>query len=239
MTLASEAKGGGVEAQPQPRFGTDQAPLFTGGYGPSGLTYHGITRSYSGLTLALCGSYQADNSALALAAVELLGDRAAKVSAEGVRVALAAVRWPGRLELLADCRWQGKARAVLLDGAHNPAGVESLLAALSKDFRFEKLIMVWASMGDKDFQSCVRRVEPLCHRLIFTRPESARSATPTQLRLALTGLAGEKCLSAPTVPEALTLAYDLAGPQDLICVAGSLYLVGKARSILVGDLVDD
>jgi dihydrofolate synthase/folylpolyglutamate synthase len=174
-----------------------------------------------------------------LAGLELLGDKASAVNEEVIRGALPEVRWPGRLEFFQDCRWQGKARAVLLDGAHNPAGVESLMVALGSDFRYDKLIMVWASMGDKDFQSCVSSIVAICDKMIFTRPESTRSATPAQLLQTLSESDREKSLPSLSVQEALTLAYDLAGPTDLICVAGSLYLVGKVRSLLVGDLLVD
>lgn len=223
-----------------------QAPLYRLGAdfavvksGDDNLIYNGMAGSYAGLQLGLRGGYQIDNTGLALAALEVLAERAGLVSEEVVRVALPEVRWPGRLEFFPGCNLLGRQRAVLLDGAHNPAGVESLTVALGSDFRYGKLIMVWASMGDKDFQTCVKQVVPICHRMIFTRPESTRSATPEQLLLALPEGARAKCLASASVPEALTLAFDLAGPADLICVAGSLYLVGMARSILVGDLVVD
>lgn len=222
------------------------APLYTLGThfkmekkSDGGLTYQGIASTYAELSLGLRGSYQADNTALALAGLELLDEKAGFVNEEVVRGALQEVRWPGRLEFIPACRWQGRERAVLLDGAHNPAGVEALKASLSSDFRYDKLIMVWASMGDKDFQACVGNIVSICYRMIFTRPESTRSATPEQLLLSLSGSTKDKCLSSSSVQEALALAFDLAGPKDLICVAGSLYLVGKARSILVGELVVD
>jgi len=174
---------------------------------------------------------------VALAAVEVLGDKAARLSEGGIREALPEVRWPGRLELLAACPWGGKSRAVLLDGAHNPDGVASLKLALESEFHSQRLIMVWASMGDKDFSSCLAAIAPGCHRLILTRPESARSATPAELLATLAEAQRQKCLTSVSVEEALSKAYELAGPDDLICVAGSLYLVGMARSLLVGDLV--
>lgn len=224
--------------------GEKQAPLYTLGEHFSMdreqdrcLRYNGIQRTCHGLVLGLRGAYQADNTALALAGLELLDGQTKVIDEDAIRCGLQEVRWPGRLEFFQELRWQGRQRMVLFDGAHNPAGVESLLAALQGEFRYDKLIMVWASMGDKDFHSCVAKVAPLCHRLIFTRPEEMRSATPEQLLQALPAAVRDKGLSAPAVPEALTMAYDLAGAADLICVAGSLYLIGKARATLLGDLV--
>lgn len=223
-----------------------QAPLYTLGSHFSlrrepdkTLTYRGLASTYADLRLGLRGDYQADNTSLALASLEVLGERASSVHEGVIRGALLEVRWPGRLEFLPDCRWQEKERAVLLDGAHNPAGVESLMTSLGSDFHFDRLIMVWASMGDKDFHACLGKVAAICDVLIFTRPENARSATPAQLLQALAVTAQEKCLASSSVQEALAMAYEMAGPKDLICVAGSLYLVGKARSLLVGDLLVD
>lgn len=201
--------------------------------------YEGIYSTFPTLTLGLRGAYQADNTALALAGIELWLGKERILDPEVVREGLLAVRWPGRLEFFSELSWQGRSRAVLFDGAHNPAGVDALLEALIADFKYDALIMVWASMGDKDFQACVRKIAPLCSRLIFTRPESLRSATPDQLVLALPEEVREKCLSSASVEDALSQAYALAGNDDVICIAGSLYLIGRARSLLVGGLVGD
>lgn len=207
---------------------------------PDGLmTYEGMTTSFSDLKLGLRGTYQADNTALALAGIELWLRQKRVLTPDVVREGLLSVRWPGRLEFIAELPWQGRSRAVLFDGAHNPAGVAALCEALRSDFRYEELIMVWASMGDKDFTVCVREIEPLCSRMIFTRPESLRSATPDQLILALPEEAKGKCYCSSSVEDALTQAYALAGADHLICIAGSLYLIGLARSLLVGGLVGD
>jgi dihydrofolate synthase/folylpolyglutamate synthase len=91
-------------------------------------------------------------------------------------------------------------------------------------------------MGDKDVAATLTAIAPLADRIIFTRPESERSATPEQLAAILAEEERSKALSAPTVAEALALAGDLAQSGDLICVAGSLYLVGAARKILLGEV---
>ena len=228
------------------RAATAQAPLYTLGKefamvsgGEGELSYRGINRSYHHLRLGLTGGYQTGNTALALAGLELLRGQGEALNEESVHSGLLAVRWPGRLEFFPQLTWQGKTRPLLLDGAHNPAGVEGLCASLRSDFTYDQLIMVWASMGDKDFQGCVATVAPLCQTMIFTRPEEIRSATPEALQAALPPEARQKALAAKSVAEALTMAYALAAPGDLICVAGSLYLIGKARSLLVGELVDE
>lgn len=212
--------------------------------------YRGIDDSHSlaGLQCRLKGGYQIGNAALALAALETIS-KTLPVSGEAIRQGLLSVTWPGRLEYfcLADgkpveCPAEGAAeesaslRRYLLDGAHNPAGVESLREALVSEFRYDRLILVWACMGDKDVSATLTAIAPLADRIIFTRPESERSATPEQLAAILPAAERSKAQSAPTVAEALALAAAMAQGGDLICVAGSLYLVGAARKILLGEV---
>ena len=233
------------------------APLFLLGRefdavrGPEGSwEYRGIDKSHSfaDLHCRLKGGYQIGNAALALAALETIST-ILPVSGEAIRQGLLSVTWPGRLEYfcLADgkpveCPAEGvveqpaSLHRYLLDGAHNPAGVESLRDALVSEFSYDHLILVWACMGDKDVAATLIAIAPLADRIIFTRPESERSATPEQLAAILPAEERDKAQGAPTVGEALVLAADMARNGDLICVAGSLYLVGAARKILLGEV---
>jgi len=234
-----------------------KAPLFLLGRefdavrGPEGSwEYSGINDSHSlaGLHCRLKGGYQIGNAALAMAALETISETL-PVGGEAIRQGLLSVAWPGRLEYF--CIADGKPvgcpaedaigqpaslRRYLLDGAHNPAGVESLRDALVSEFRYDRLILVWACMGDKDVAATLTAIAPLADRIIFTRPESERSATPEQLAAILPEKERTKAQGAATVAEALALATDLAHSGDLICVAGSLYLVGAARNILLGEV---
>lgn len=236
--------------------GERKAPLFLLGRefdavrGPEGSwQYRGIDPSHSlgNLQCRLKGGYQIGNAALALAALETI-TTTLPVSGEAIRQGLLSVTWPGRLEYfcLADgtpvecpaesATGQSSLRRYLLDGAHNPAGVESLLDALVSEFNYVRLILVWACMGDKDVAATLTAIAPLADRIIFTRPESERSATPEQLAAILPEEERSKAQGAATVEEALALAANMAQGGDLICVAGSLYLVGAARKILLGEV---
>lgn len=212
--------------------------------------YRGIddSRYLGDLHCRLKGGYQIGNAALALAALEAISGTF-PVSGEAIRQGLLSVTWPGRLEYfcLADgkpveCPADGGAEKpaslcrYLLDGAHNPAGVESLREALASEFVYDRLILVWACMGDKDVAATLTAVAPMADRIIFTRPESERSATPEQLVATLAEDEQGKAQSAATVAEALALAAGMARSTDLVCVAGSLYLVGAARKILLGEV---
>jgi dihydrofolate synthase/folylpolyglutamate synthase len=217
-------------------------------------TYRGIdpTMLLAGLRTNLLGDYQQENSAVALAVSELLGRRGFSVNPAAIGPALSQVRWPGRLEQFCltepgrqkiDCsRGQpelpvGGFRRYLLDGAHNPAGVESLARFLENGPEYRDLVMIWASMSDKDYSTSLARIVPLCRKIIFTRPEAERSATQSQLQGCLPPTYRDRALAVADVAEALDQARSLTNGRDLIGVAGSLYLVGAARRLLLGEIV--
>ncbi len=190
------------------------------------------------LEITLRGSYQGDNTALALAALGILASKGFPLSDDIIRKGIAQVSWPGRLENFSHLDSEnGSVQDYLLDGAHNPAGIAALATELRK-LDSHSIIMVWASMADKDYGQCLRLIAPLCREIIFTRPEENRSATPEQLKAELNDCQ-IICHAAVPVFAALEKAVSLARRGDLICVAGSLYLVGKARAILLGALTDD
>ncbi len=193
----------------------------------AGWHYKSESRDIERIELALRGSYQGDNAALTIAALDCLAACGITVDDEDIGAGLKTVRWPGRMEFFV-----AAGQDYLLDGAHNPAGVDALIEALT-EFSNRRLIMIWASMADKDYSLCLRRIAPFCQALIFTRPEENRSATPAQLQDAL-GADNPPCYTSDSVEEALKIAQSLTHAGDLISVAGSLYLVGRAREILIG-----
>jgi len=94
-------------------------------------------------------------------------------------------------------------------------------------------------MEDKDLQATLLEIAPLADNIIFTRPESERSATLDQLLETLPAAMQKKAVLSSSVEESIDKARELATEDDLICIAGSLYLVGAARQLLVGELIPD
>ena len=200
------------------------------------------------LRCSMRGSYQLVNGSLALAVLALLRPYGFLLSPEAIRTGLMAVRWPGRLEHICLDR---KSRAVseeiqetdgekvcyLLDGAHNPAGVESLVLTLRHEYEYKRLIVVWGAMLDKDLGKTLPLIADLAAVLLLTRPEGERAAAPEQLLEHLDKATQGRCECVPQVDQALARAEVLAAEGDLIVVAGSLYLVGAVRTTLVGELV--
>ncbi|MBU0944386.1 MAG: bifunctional folylpolyglutamate synthase/dihydrofolate synthase [Proteobacteria bacterium] len=234
-----------------------EAPLFLYGndfcstlLGNGSWSWHGETaffkRSFQGLHCAMKGEYQIGNASLALAVIELLQERGLVLSAEDVCQGLAAVQWPGRLEYFCLDR-QSRARArstgavgtisYLLDGAHNPAGVDSLVQTLQKEYSFRRLLVIWGAMMDKDLKKTLPPVAELADLIFLTKPVGERSAEPELLLEHVPPLLQGRCHLYATVEEAIAGAEAEAGEDDLILIAGSLYLVGASRKILLGELV--
>lgn len=227
-----------------------QAPLFLLGRdftgqaqadNPGCWDYQGLNNtSLSALPLAMKGGYQVANASLALAAVQLLQEQGFTIGLEHITTGLARTRWPGRLESFRlNSRNErvdaaGDGLRFLLDGAHNPAGVKALKQALSKDYSYQRLILIWGAMADKDLQTTLHEIAPLADVILFTRPDSERSATAEQLAAVLPGPTRPKTIVTDSVLDSITQARRIAHTEDLICIAGSLYLVGEARQLLVG-----
>ncbi len=203
--------------------------------------------SYRNLHCSMKGNYQKGNASLAIAAIVLLQEHGVEISEEQIRDGLTAVSWPGRLESftlertsrrLAQDAGSDSTVSFLLDGAHNPAGVESLVQTLITECRYAKLILVWGAMADKDLQQTLPPAAECADLIILTKPVGERSAAPEQLKENVPAHLLHRCVVKPTVEEALTFAEETAQVDDLIVIAGSLYLVGASRKILLGELVD-
>ncbi len=197
-------------------------------------------RSQASLPLAMKGSYQVGNASIALATLELLQKHNVHVTDQQIRAGLSSTRWPGRLEefrLNSDASDKANIRHFLLDGAHNPAGVRALQLALEQEFSYSRLILVWGAMSDKDITTTLETIAPMADHILFTRPESERSAMPEDLMNCLPETMIDRAESVASVEKALQIAAERATGDDLICIAGSLYLVGRARQILLGELV--
>jgi dihydrofolate synthase/folylpolyglutamate synthase len=187
--------------------------------------YQGLRRRWPSLEVNLIGPHQAGNAAMALAALEVLekeGELA--IDPAAVERGLCNVYWPARLEVLE------KDPLIVLDGAHNPPGAESLRDSLKNCFKYRHLHLVIGIMADKDIRGILRRLLPLAETAIFTQPRYTRAANPENLRrLARPYI--QKHYVIPDLASAIQQAKQLAGPDDLICITGSLYFAGEVKEL--------
>jgi dihydrofolate synthase/folylpolyglutamate synthase len=174
--------------------------------------------------------HQLDNTACALAVLELASNRGFPISEEAVQSGLRTVQWEGRLEIIERSPW------VLLDGAHNPDAARVVANYLTRhraDHPGSRIIVVLSMMRDKDHRGFFRLILPSADELVLTRAQLDRAATVQELRDALAGWDGV-IHESPSPSDALSLARRLASPDDLICVTGSLMLVGEVKALVRG-----
>ncbi len=205
------------------RVGRDIRVRHSGG---GTFSYYGIGRHFRDLRIHLPGRHQITNAACALGAVELLGRSGLHVDEASVREGLSSCRWEGRLEVLRE------RPTVVVDGAHNPAGASVLREALEKNFSFRKLILVFGVLADKDYRRMLRRLVPLADHVILTRPREERALSPGIAARFVRQGTGRRAEVVEESGQALTHALRLAGKRDLVCVTGSLYLIGETRARL-------
>jgi dihydrofolate synthase/folylpolyglutamate synthase len=200
------------------------------------LTIQGLGGVYDEVFLPLHGAHQAQNAATALAAVEaFFGAGAAKgpVAVETVRAAFAAVRSPGRLEPIRS------APTILLDAAHNPAGLTATLTAVAEAFQFRRLVAVLGVMADKDATGMLELLEPAVDALVVTENSSPRGLSADELAAAAVPLFGaDRVTVEPRLDDAIDAAVRLAEEDDDVVVGsgvlvtGSVVTVGEARVLL-------
>jgi len=208
------------------------APLYQEGrdfdLGPEpggALVYRGIHGSLSRIVLGLKGRHQWQNAAMALACLELLRELGFRVSSEQLRHGLRDPRWPGRLEQL------GSEPALILDGAHNPAGIDALVAALEELVPHRRIHLVFGVLRDKQWRAMISRLFPLCASVQLVAVPSPRSLQPWEYLSEAKELCSQ-CEISSSPAEALAAVERRAGPADIILCAGSLYLVGSVRDLL-------
>lgn len=181
--------------------------------------------------LPLRGAHQATNAACALAAVEALLADHGGLCPDAVRMGFARVRSPGRLEVF---ERPGQA-TVVLDGAHNPEGTRSLALSLPEVFSGRAFVPVLGVLEDKDVEGVVAPIlEFAKHTVVATSP--AARGMPAECLAATVRRCGGRATIAPGVDEAIRAATQLAGPDGVVVITGSLYLVGAARAALGGDV---
>jgi dihydrofolate synthase / folylpolyglutamate synthase len=188
-----------------------------------GFDYYG-GRTIRGLRPGLAGGFQIDNAAVALAALED-GGWLGVIGDETIRAAIATVRWPGRLEVIRE------RPRVILDGAHNPAGVAALVSELARLARGRPVHLVFGVLADKRWSEMVERLAAVVVDVTVVPVVERRSENPARVaELFRRYVPTQMDQSATTAIE--RLLSDPAYADDVILVAGSLFLVGEARAHL-------
>jgi len=244
VLLRRVAEVGATVAREGLEFGVTGRELAVGG---QLLSVRSLLGSYDELFLPLFGAYQAGNAACALAAVEAFAG--ASDIAEGeptalddqlVRSAFATMSSPGRLEVVR------RSPVVVVDAAHNPAGMAATVTAVTEAFAPGELIAILAVSEDKDVPGILDELEPVVSELVVTANSSPRSADPGKLaELAGAVFGPDRVRAVARIDDAIELAVELADEADarlagvgglpgaaLVLITGSVITAGDARLLL-------
>ncbi|MFL6024258.1 MAG: bifunctional folylpolyglutamate synthase/dihydrofolate synthase, partial [Marmoricola sp.] len=201
------------------------------------ISLQGLRGSYDEVFLPLYGAHQAQNAALALAAVEAFIGGDEPLGEEVVRDAFAEVTSPGRLEIVR------RSPTIVLDAAHNPHGAEALVEALEDSFTFSPLVAVIGVMGDKDYEGLLSALEPVLAHVVCTQNSTDRALPAEQLAETARGIFGQDRVSVqPSLVSAIDEAAALAEVGGVfgeglgsggVLVTGSVITVGEARRLIV------
>jgi dihydrofolate synthase/folylpolyglutamate synthase len=185
---------------------------------------------YLDIKLSLLGEHQLINAATALLTLKILADYyGCQITPEQVRAGFAKVVWPARMELF------GANPYILIDGAHNTAGIEKLVLALKSQFQYQRLILVIGMLADKEREKAMDLIAPLAAQVIVTKPNSPRAGAWQELAAYVQKHCPEMEV-IEDIQEAVETAVSIAKTDDLICITGSLYMVAAAREYLVRKL---
>ena len=174
--------------------------------------------------LSLLGTYQTANSAVALQALYILKQNDSRIKMETALNALGRTEWPCRFEVM-----QAGNQKIVIDGAHNPAGMTALRKSLDFYFPEEKRLFLLGILKDKDIEKMIEILLRRTDGVVVTQPQSERAEMPEALGKRL----ADNCLAVEKDPRlALEKALRLADGKGLLCITGSLYLVGMIRGLL-------
>jgi dihydrofolate synthase/folylpolyglutamate synthase len=177
----------------------------------------------------LVGRHQLRNVALAIATAEELSKQGfERITAATIERGISQTRWPGRFQVIPA---RGGWPEIVLDVAHNPAGAWALRSALSERYDDLPLVFVFGAMRDKAISEMAEILFPLAQRVIATRAENPRSASPEEIRQAA-ARTGAEIETAVDVADALQRARSTVKPDTVVVVTGSIFVVGEAMRLL-------
>ena len=178
---------------------------------------------YGDITLPLAGTYQPKNAALAITALEVLREKGYRIGDADIKAGLALVRWAGRFEVL------GLAPAFILDGAHNPQGIDATADSLRRHFGERKIVFIVGVMADKDVDPMIDTIAPLAESFIAVRPDYPRAMDVKTLAEKLSRH-GIPVFARDTIGGGVAEAIGRAGEDGIVCALGSLYFSGDIRA---------
>ncbi len=182
------------------------------------------TSKFEHLRVPLHGRHQAVNCSLALAMLDKLKACGYEIDNEKAIEGLNQVRLVGRMEMVChDPR-------VMIDAAHNDASIRALIQAIGQNVPYDSMVVIFGCNSDKNVKGMLEQLRYGADKVIFTRSNSLKAMPPQELADMYTEISNKMCQTATTLGEALQLAKNAVGREDLICITGSFYLIGQAKT---------
>jgi len=173
--------------------------------------------TYKDLEIPLAGTYQPNNMALAVTALDALREKGWGITEESLRRGLKTVRWPGRFEVLR------RNPLVILDGAHNDHGAAAAADSFEKMFPGKKIVFLSGVMADKDVEHMFARLAPLALCFVCVTPHNPRAMQGHDLAALISEKFGVTACCAPSIADGAAIALKIAGADGIVAALGSLY----------------
>ena len=186
----------------------------------SGSTFN--YRDYRDVRISLAGSFQPRNASLAIEAIELLRKKGYRITDENIYDGLKSVYWPGRFEVLMN------SPTFILDGAHNPHGMEAAVQSLKAVGNGKKYVIIMGVMADKEVDAMVKLLLPVSSKFFTVRPDNPRAMEAGALAELIRQCGGE-AESAESTDDAVKKAVEFAGEEGMVSAIGSLYFSSDVR----------
>lgn len=182
-------------------------------------------KAYKNLKIHLLGEHQIKNALIAAITLEVLKTKDISIKETNLRKGFESTIWSCRLEIIQE------KPMIILDCAHNPAGMITLRSALQGLFKGKKLTLIIGIMRDKDIPGIIKEIANVADNIIITKPKFERASEPDIIE----GEAKKYCnnvLIKPKVEDAVQYAIKNVSMNDIICITGSIFNVGEAMTVL-------
>jgi dihydrofolate synthase/folylpolyglutamate synthase len=182
------------------------------------------TSKFEHLRVPLHGRHQAINCGLALAMLDKLKSAGYKIDNDKAAEGLYTVSLAGRMEMI----WDDP--RIMIDAAHNAASIKALIHAVGQNIPYDSMVVIFGCNSDKDVRGMLHQLQFGADKVIFTRSNSPKAVSPEDLAEMYTEICGKMFQTASSLGQALQLAKSAVSKEDLICITGSFYLIGQAKT---------
>ncbi len=182
------------------------------------------TSKFEHLRVPLHGRHQAINCGLALAMLDKLKSVGYSIDNEKAIEGLNKVSLSGRMEMICDDP------RIMIDGAHNAASIQALMQAIGQHIPYDSMVVIFGCNNDKDIKGMLHNLQYGADKVVFTRSNSVKAMSPQVLADMYAEMSGKMCQAADSLGEALQVAKSAITKEDLICITGSFYLIGQAKT---------